>query len=94
MYKNLIILCVLLVITFSSTAQQAPNKADVLKAMTLANDYFMQKWPDPGKPIVNDKTRPSNIWTRASYYEGLMALYATDPKPQYLDYAVRWGESH
>jgi len=94
MHKKIVLIIAIFLIAFISTAQQLPTKADVLKAMTLANDYFMQKWPDPGKPIVNDKTRPSNIWTRASYFEGLMALYSTDPKPQYLDYAVRWGESH
>lgn len=41
-----------------------------------------------------NKTRPSNIWTRAVYYEGLMALYGVDPKKQYYDYAVDWGQKH
>jgi unsaturated rhamnogalacturonyl hydrolase len=63
-------------------------------AMVRANDYFMAKWPDPGKDIVTDKTRPSHIWTRAVYYEGLMALHELDPQPRFRDYAVRWGESH
>ncbi len=73
---------------------ELPKKADVLSAMTLANNYFMDKWPDPGKPIVTDKTRPSNIWTRGTYYEGLMALYEIDPQDRYYDYAVTWGEAH
>lgn len=71
-----------------------PEKETILKTLTLANDYFMQKWPDPGKEIVTNKTRPSNIWTRAVYYEGLMALYRADPQQRYYDYAVAWGESH
>ena len=54
----------------------------------------MAKWPDPGKEIVTNKTRPSNIWTRAVYYEGLMALHRADPQQKYYDYAVAWGESH
>ena len=62
--------------------------------MRLANDYFMAKWPDPGEDIVTDKVRPSNIWTRATYYEGLMALYEIDPNSRHYDYAVDWGESH
>ena len=62
--------------------------------MTWANAYFMQKWTDAGKPIVTNKTRPSNIWTRAVYYEGLMALYQIDAKKEYYDYAVLWGNSH
>lgn len=62
--------------------------------MTLANDYFMAKWPNPAVPIVTDRSRPGNIWTRATYYEGLMALYKTDPKDAYYNYAVQWGEGH
>ncbi|GAB3010283.1 glycoside hydrolase family 88 protein [Niabella terrae] len=62
--------------------------------MRLTNRYFMQKWPDPGKTIITNKERPSNIWTRAVYYEGLMALYAIDRKQQYYDYAVDWGQKH
>lgn len=62
--------------------------------MRLANTYFMQKWPDPGTPIVTNIARPSHIWTRAVYYEGLMALHSIDPKKEYLDYAIDWGNKH
>ena len=76
-------------------AQKLPSKKAILSKMTVANAYFMQKWPDVGKPIwAADKTRPANIWTRATYYEGLMALYQLDTKTQYLNYAVEWGEKH
>ncbi|OON65632.1 glycoside hydrolase family 88 protein [Hymenobacter sp. CRA2] len=75
-------------------AAKLPRKKDLLKTMTLANDYFMQKWPDPGKEIVTNKTRPSHIWTRAVYYEGLMALYGVDKQKRYYDYAVDWGQKH
>lgn len=75
-------------------AQSLPSKTDILHDMTLANHYFMKKWPDVGKKIVTDKTRASNIWTRSVYYEGLMALYKIDPKDEYYDYAVRWGKFH
>ena len=67
---------------------------EVLADMTLANKYFMDKWPDPGKPIVTNKKRPSNIWTRGTYYEGLIALYDISPEKSYYDYAVQWGEFH
>jgi hypothetical protein len=33
---------------------------------------------DAGKTIFTNIERPSNIWTRAVYYEGLMALYKID----------------
>ncbi len=62
--------------------------------MRLANEYFMDKWPDAGKPIFTNIERPSNIWTRAVYYEGLMALYNIDKKKAYYDYALQWGEKH
>jgi unsaturated rhamnogalacturonyl hydrolase len=62
--------------------------------MVLANKYFMEKWPDVGKIIVTNRPRPSNIWTRGVYYEGLMALYKLRPDTSYLNYAVRWGEFH
>ena len=75
-------------------AQSLPNKKKTLKALRLANQYFMDKWPDAGKPIFTNIERPSNIWTRAVYYEGLMALYQIDPKKAYYDYAVQWGEKH
>jgi rhamnogalacturonyl hydrolase YesR len=75
-------------------AQKLPAKKEVLEVMTRANNYFMAKWPDTGKPIVTNKTRPSNIWTRGVYYEGLMALYKTDAQKRYYDYAVAWGDAH
>lgn len=65
-----------------------------MESMVLANKYHMDKWPDVGKPSMTDRERPSNIWTRAVYYEGLMALYKLKPDTAYLNYAVRWGEFH
>lgn len=75
-------------------AQPLPNKETTLKQLRLANAYFMKKWPDVGKTIITNKERASNIWTRAVYYEGLMALHAIDPQPEYYDYASRWAEFH
>ena len=95
MKKQYFSLLFLLFVGFNTfSAQQLPKKKKTLAAMTLANAYFMQKWMDVGKPIVTEKSRPSNIWTRGVYYEGLMGLYKIDPKKNYLDYAVSWGEFH
>jgi len=80
-----------------SGAQQVPAKKDVLKTLTLANQYFMNKWPDVSKEIYvpsKNRTWPSHIWTRAIYYEGLMALYSIDKKKTYYDYAVDWSAKH
>lgn len=75
-------------------AQKIPNKKEVLKVLKSTNAYFMNKWPDAGKSIITNRERPSNIWTRAVYYEGLMNLYKINPEKEYYDYAVQWGEKH
>jgi len=74
--------------------QELMSQEEILETMTLCNAYFMEKWPDVGKRIVTNRDRASNIWTRSVYYEGLMELYKMDPRPEYYDYAVRWGEFH
>jgi unsaturated rhamnogalacturonyl hydrolase len=70
-----ILCCFLLVVSVSVNAQKLPKKKETLDAMRLTNAYFMNKWPDAGKTIFTNIERPSNIWTRAVYYEGLMELY-------------------
>lgn len=77
--------------------QPLPTKLKVLKSLRIANEYFMRKWPDPFKEIFvpsKNKTWPSHIWTRAVYYEGLMALYGIDRKKTYYEYAVDWATKH
>ena len=94
-FKTLSIGLIILALSINSDAQNMPKKVEVLKAITAANDYFMTEWSDVSKPIYSpDKTRPSNIWTRGVYYEGLMALYKVDKQKRYYDYAVAWGEAH
>jgi len=92
--KILLLLVITLFAAGFVSAQKLPAKKEIMDRMVLANAYFMNKWPDPGQVIVNDKTRPSHIWTRAVYYEGLMAMYRLNPDKAYYDYAVSWGESH
>jgi unsaturated rhamnogalacturonyl hydrolase len=87
------IICALL-FSFSRLSSQTVSKDKTMESMVLANKYFMEKWPDVGKVIVTDRPRPSNIWTRGVYYEGLMALYKLKPDPTYLNYATTWGEFH
>ncbi len=90
------ILFIILVSSCSNT-KLLTSKKKVLQNMELANQYFMNKWPNPSKEIhvpSRNRTWPSNIWTRAVYYEGLMALYSIDKKDVYYNYAVEWGEKH
>src|SRR5690606_4280538 len=92
--KIFLILALVFIAGSNIAAQKVPSKKDILKTLRLTNLYFMNKWPDPGKSIITNKERPSNIWTRAVYYEGLMALNQIDPQKKYYDYAVEWGEKH
>ena len=66
-------------LTAKNTAQQ------VLSTTQKVNDYFMAKYADPTLPTNVKKVRPSSLWTRAVYYEGLMALNEIDPQQRYLD---------
>lgn len=93
-FLNFNVMILLLIQGLIASTQDLMKKEDILEKMTVANKYFMQKWPDVGKRIVTDRSRASNIWTRAVYYEGLMALYRLDPQQEYYDYAVKWGEFH
>ena len=92
--KRVSLILSLFTLTVTSTAQKLPKKKAVLKTLRLTNQYFMDKWPDAGKPIFTNIERPSNIWTRAVYYEGLIALYAIDKQKAYYDYALQWGAKH
>lgn len=93
-YLVILIMGVTLLWTIPAAAQSLPNTEETLAKMRLANAYFMQKWPDTGKRIVTNISRASNIWTRAVYYEGLMALYKIDKKREYYNYALDWAEFH
>ncbi len=92
--KKIVYLLLLLSFTVSVQAQKIPSKKKILKTLRVTNQYFMDKWPDAGKAIFTNIERPSNIWTRAVYYEGLMALHTIDQQKTYYDYAMQWGEKH
>ncbi len=98
MKKILLILATALLAGWATSpaeAQQKPKKADVLRALTTANNYYMKRWPDPGQGIPypsRARVYPGNIWTRAVYFEGEMALYNLTQDKKLLDYATLWGE--
>ena len=77
-----------------------PQKQEVLVALELANDYFISKNPDPGKPTFVKKERPSNLWTRGVYFEGLIALTEVERQTNgakyapYKKYIEDWGAAH
>jgi rhamnogalacturonyl hydrolase YesR len=75
-------------------AQTLPDSKNTLETVMKVNDHFMKEWPDPGQPTYVGRMRSSSLWTRAVYYEGLMALYEIYPDARYFQYAYDWGEFH
>ncbi len=94
MYRLLILLGLLAAAAPQSLAQRLPSRKQTLAAMNRANDHFIRKHPDPTKPTFVKKERPSNLWTRGVYFEGLMELVKIDPQQKNIDYIASWGEFH
>lgn len=88
-------LTLLLMLATSAMAMTAQTTADdVLAVARKANNYFMEKYADPTLPTNVKRIRPSSLWTRAVYYEGLMALNDVDPQQRYIDYTDCWAAFH
>ena len=86
---------ILLMLTFCAlTNIQGQTPQEVLSVAQRVNDYFMKKYSDPTIPTNVGKIRPSSLWTRAVYYEGLMELYKVDAQQRYIDYTDRWADFH
>ena len=71
------------------------SPASVMETAEGVAAYFMRTCPDVGADsYVGGKRRNSRIWTRGVFYEGLLNLYREQQRPEWLDYAVEWGEFH
>jgi len=99
MKQNVLIVSIFLFL-FGLDLIAQPQQEEVIHMLELANDHFMQKYPDPGKPTFVGKERPSNLWTRGVYFEGLMALAEVErlmgstKHEIYKKYIYDWGEAH
>lgn len=91
--KKTILLLILTILSASVSAQTAVAD-DVLSVARKVNNYFMAKHADPTLNTNVGRIRPSSLWTRGVYYEGLMSLYAIDPDQKYIDYTDRWANHH
>ena len=90
-----LLICLSLLSYFAASVQAKTDRNEVLQKAVLVNDWFMNQWPDPTKDTyVRNKVRPSSLWTRAVYYEGLMALNSVQPEQRYLDYTQTWCDHH
>lgn len=102
MKKNLLLVLAFLAVSIFSFAQSMPSREEVLEVMERANTYFINKYPDPSKATFVRIMRPSNLWTRGVYFEGLTALAEVESfdkkfaeqRKRNIDYIIRWGDSH
>lgn len=76
------------------SGQNVMSRKQSLKEISKVNDYFMTKYCDYKAPSNVGRERPSSIWTRGVYYEGLMALYSILPEEKLYEYAYEWSEFH
>src|SRR5574344_440503 len=87
-------LITIMALALSSLSAFAQTPEEVLSTARNANDFFMNKYADPTIPTFVKKVRPSNLWTRAVYYEGLCAVNELDPQPRYITYIDTWANFH
>ena len=92
MLKRFSIIYTIILLAVMPVAAQSAD--EVLEAACRVNNYFTSKWPDPTKDTFVGRRRPSSLWTRGVYYEGLMALCSIDPQPHYLQYVDDWANFH
>ncbi len=80
-------------VAYAKKPQQI-NREETLEAILKVNKYFMEKYSDYTATSNVGRVRPSNIWTRGVYYEGLMALYSILPEEEFYRYAYDWADFH
>ena len=85
---------VLMCAAFTAHSQTLPSKAQILAKMKLANDYFITNPKHDPCASCLAGGRPSNLWTRAVYYEGNLAYYAVSKDTSALNHAIKWGTFH
>lgn len=93
-WRTVVVSLAWLVVLPGANAGSLPAPAQILSDMVLANSYFTNKWPVAGCSNCLPGRRPSNIWTRGTYFEGLLALYRINRDPALYNYAVQWGTFH
>lgn len=95
--KSLSVLVLLMFFATALSAQKIDSK--VIRAMECANAHFINLHPDAGAPTFVKKRRPSNLWTRGVYFEGLSALLQLerdDSRQKEINetYIYEWANAH
>ncbi len=71
-----------------------PSQTQIMSNMVLANNYFTNEWPTAGCSSCLYGSHPSSIWTRATYFEGSLAMWRVNHDPAITNYATQWGTFH
>jgi unsaturated rhamnogalacturonyl hydrolase len=82
------------VLAVSAVPAALPSQTQILSDMVLANNYFTNNWPNPGCSSCLSGSHSSDIWTRATYFEGSLALWRINQDPAITNYATGWGTFH
>lgn len=98
--KKILSKCLIAAVAFMTAmpvmaAEKLQPRAEILKTLVKVNDHYLKNHPDPllGIPYYSrKKVYEANIWTRAVYFEGLMALHSIYPDNRYYDYAYSWAD--
>jgi hypothetical protein len=90
--KKLIFSSLFMLLGLTSVSAQSALQNEILEVANRTNNYFMTKYSDPTLDTFVKKIRTSNLWTRAVYYEGLMALYEIDPQQRFYIVSIVWVE--
>lgn len=64
-------------------ADTLPYRDQILDTANLVNDYW-----------ISHNDSGNSGWARAAYYTGNQRLYELTGNPDYLEYAVEWGEAN
>ncbi len=90
------LLLVALSVPCISGAESLPPRKKTLETLVKVNDHYFRNHPDPSTSIPyysRKKVYEANLWTRAVYYEGLMALYNIYPRRDYHEYMTDWADA-
>jgi len=83
MNRSALIFAGLLMIS-AARAQSLPDKVEIISAMKLVNNNWINSHPVPG----------NNQWARSAYFTGHMDFYKVYPRDAYLDYANLWADNN
>jgi rhamnogalacturonyl hydrolase YesR len=81
----------ILLAVLSVRAGFMPPQSQIVSDMVLANNHFTNEWPVAGCSSCLPGPHPSNIWTRGTYFEGVLELYRINHDPAIYTYCTNWG---